>query len=101
MSRTRSKRLGRSMRLRVFLGILISGILAVVIFMYSESDRSHTLEPSSANAIADWLRRLVFVVATSSTFRDRIWRESRRPPRHLHQRVTQFLFKHSPRSCWL
>jgi hypothetical protein len=70
------------------------GILAVVTFMYSKFDPSTHVGAFFGNAIADWLGVLVFVVATKYLFEVGSG-ESRRPPRHLHQRFTQFLFKHS------
>jgi hypothetical protein len=93
MSRT-----GRNARRSTFrehsLSFLIAGILAVVFFMYVESDPSTHIGAFFGNAIADWLGVLVFVVATKYFFEIGSG-ESRRPPSHLHQRVAQFLIKHS------
>jgi hypothetical protein len=93
MSRTpRSGR--RSIFREHSLSLLIAGILAAVILMYVESDPSTHIGAFFGNAIADWLGVFVFVVATKYFFEIGSG-ESRRPPRHLRQRVTQFLFRHS------
>jgi hypothetical protein len=93
MSRTR--RYGRHSIFREHsLSLLLAGILALFVFMYVESDPSTHIGAFFGNAIADWLGVLVFVVATKYFFEIGSG-ESRRPPRHLGQRVTQFLFEHS------
>jgi hypothetical protein len=76
------------------LSLTLAGILIVLLLMYRRSDPSTHLGALYGNAIADWLGVFVFVIATKYFFEIGSG-ESKRPTRHLHERVARLLINHS------
>ena len=76
------------------LSLTLAGILIFLFLMYRRSDPSTHLGALYGNAIADWLGVLVFVIATKYFFEIGSG-ESKRPTRHFHERIAQFLIEHS------
>src|SRR5215471_15072850 len=76
------------------LTLVTGGILALWIVFYSVSDEHRHLGSFFGNAIADWIGVVVMVLATKHMY-ERGSKESKEPPKKLHNRVLHFLEQHS------
>ena len=93
--RTRpGKQQGRTFLQRHGLTLVTAGILALWIVFYSISDEHRHLGSFFGNAIADWIGVVVMVLATKHMY-ERGSKESKEPPKKLHNRVLYFLEQHS------
>jgi hypothetical protein len=76
------------------LSLTLAAILVFFFQMYQRSDPSTHFGSFFGNAIADWLGVLVFVIASKYCYEIGSG-ESRRPARHVHERIVRVLIDHS------
>jgi hypothetical protein len=76
------------------LTLVTAGILTLWIALYSISDEHRHLGSFFGNAISDWMGVVVMVLATKHMY-ERGSKESKEPPKKLHNRVLHFLEQHS------
>jgi hypothetical protein len=76
------------------LSLVVAGLVIALVLGYARADPSTHVGAFLGNAIADWLGLLAFVIATKYFFEVGSG-ESRQPTRHAHERVADFLLRHS------
>ena len=88
------KKKSRSFLREHSLSLTLAAILVFLSVMYSRSDPATHLGSFFGNAIADWLGVLVFVIVSKYCYEIGSG-ESKKPARHLHERVARVLMDHS------